>query len=67
MVNFSSDNKSIIIGQKDGVIQFYDIKTGNLQFSIDAHYGIVNNAAQTPNNRFIVTSGNDLVLKIWDS
>lgn len=67
MLNFSSDNKSIIIGQKDGVIQVYDIKTGDEQFSIDAHYGIVNNAAQSPNNHFIVTSGNDLVLKIWDS
>lgn len=63
---FAPGDRHIIIGTKSGKLQIFDIASGALQESIDAHSKEVWSLAMTPDKRGIVSGSADQQVKFWN-
>ena len=62
---FSSDDKTLLQGQDDGVIQCFDTSTGSLVKALDGHVSAVNAIASNPALVQVASSCKDTALWCW--
>ena len=65
--SLSPDAEKIVAGSTDGVIRFWEVKSGKEIWYKKAHEGGVNDLSFEADGRFILSTGNDATVKIWDS
>ena len=62
----SPDGKFLIGGRTNGLIQIWDVLTGNLIHSIEAHDGWIWNVTFSPNEQYFASCSKDRTVKFWD-
>uniref|UniRef100_A0A4W3GL16 WD repeat-containing protein 3 n=1 Tax=Callorhinchus milii TaxID=7868 RepID=A0A4W3GL16_CALMI len=63
---FVPGDRQIIIGTKSGKLQLFDLASGRLLETIDAHKGAVWSISLAPDQRGFVTGSADKVVKFWE-
>ncbi|XP_045657354.1 WD repeat-containing protein 3 isoform X1 [Ursus americanus] len=63
---FVPGDRQVVIGTKTGKLQLYDLASGNLLETIDAHNGALWSLSLSPDQRGFVTGGADKSVKFWD-
>lgn len=67
-VNFGPDDQRIVTAShEDGIVQVWDVESGQEILQINAHDGRVFEAVFSPDGTRIATCGTDNMVKIWDS
>ncbi|XP_043104416.1 WD repeat-containing protein 3 [Puntigrus tetrazona] len=63
---FVPGDRQIILGTKNGNIQIFDLASGSLLETTEAHDGALWSMCLSPDQRGIVTGGADKTVKFWD-
>uniref|UniRef100_A0A4W5PIV5 WD repeat-containing protein 3 n=1 Tax=Hucho hucho TaxID=62062 RepID=A0A4W5PIV5_9TELE len=63
---FVPGDRQIILGTKSGKIQIFDLASGTLLETVDAHNGALWSLCLSPDQRGIVTGGTDKTVKFWE-
>ncbi|KAK2905151.1 hypothetical protein Q8A67_006950 [Cirrhinus molitorella] len=63
---FVPGDRQIILGTKSGKIQIFDLASGSLLETAEAHDGALWSMCLSPDQRGIVTGGADKTVKFWD-
>ncbi|XP_030642134.1 WD repeat-containing protein 3 [Chanos chanos] len=63
---FVPGDRQIILGTKSGKIQIFDLASGSLLETADAHDGALWSMCLSPDQRGIVTGGADKTVKFWE-
>ncbi|MBZ3878248.1 WD repeat-containing protein 3 [Sciurus carolinensis] len=63
---FVPGDRQVVIGTKTGKLQLYDLASGNLLETIDAHDGALWSMSLSPDQRGFATGGADKSVKFWD-
>ncbi|XP_069862551.1 WD repeat-containing protein 3 [Dipodomys merriami] len=63
---FVPGDRQVVIGTKTGKLQLYDLASGDLLETIDAHHGALWAMSVSPDQRGFVTGGADKSVKFWD-
>ncbi|MFA5623820.1 MAG: WD40 repeat domain-containing protein [Bradymonadales bacterium] len=63
---FSPDDKLLAVGAKDGCIHVLDAKSAELKLKLKQHYDFVFTLDFEPDTNYIVSSGKDKTLRVWD-
>uniref|UniRef100_A0A8C3JR04 WD repeat-containing protein 3 n=1 Tax=Calidris pygmaea TaxID=425635 RepID=A0A8C3JR04_9CHAR len=63
---FVPGDRQVIIGTKTGKLQLYDLASGSLMETLNAHDGAVWSIALSPDQRGFVTGGADKCVKFWE-
>ncbi|XP_061081662.1 WD repeat-containing protein 3 [Conger conger] len=63
---FVPGDRQIIVGTKSGKIQIFDLASGRLLETTDAHSGELWSICLSPDQRGIVTGGADKTVKFWE-
>ncbi|XP_055727776.1 WD repeat-containing protein 3 isoform X2 [Salvelinus fontinalis] len=63
---FVPGDRQIILGTKSGKIQIFDLASGTLLETVDAHNGVLWSLCLSPDQRGIVTGGADKTVKFWE-
>ncbi|XP_004581921.2 WD repeat-containing protein 3 [Ochotona princeps] len=63
---FVPGDRQVVIGTKTGKLQLFDLASGNLLETIDAHDGALWSMSVSPDQRGFVTGGADKSVKFWD-
>lgn len=66
-IAISPDGQVLVAGSDDFTIMAWNIKTGDLKYSIRAHTGWVNSVAFSPNGKLLVSSSMDQTVALWDA
>ena len=62
---FSADGVHVVTGGKDGTVKVWEVATGRLLRTIDAHSLMVVTVAVSPDGAYIVSGGFDDQVKLW--
>ena len=65
-VAFSRTGQSIMVGRRNGSIELWDSRTGEMRTSLGGHLRGTTSLAIHPNGRWLASSGSDRTVKIWD-
>ncbi|XP_041067791.1 WD repeat-containing protein 3 isoform X2 [Carcharodon carcharias] len=63
---FVPGDRQIILGTKSGKLQLFDLASGNLLGTFDAHDGAVWSISLAPDQRGFVTGSADKMVKFWE-
>lgn len=63
---FVPGDRQIILGTKSGKLQIFELASGSLLETVDAHEGALWSMCLVPDQRGIVTGGADKTVKFWD-
>ncbi|KAF2981634.1 hypothetical protein EK904_001096 [Melospiza melodia maxima] len=63
---FVPGDRQVILGTKTGKLQLYDLASGSLIETLDAHDGAVWSIALSPDQHGFVTGGADKCVKFWE-
>ncbi|XP_035396215.1 WD repeat-containing protein 3 [Cygnus atratus] len=63
---FVPGDRQVIIGTKTGKLQLYDLASGSMMETLNAHDGAVWSIALSPDQRGFVTGGADKCVKFWE-
>ena len=63
---WSPDGQFLAAGSRDGQVRIWELSTGKLVQSIQAHKKGVNSVAFHPSGNLLVSGGNDAVARLWD-
>ncbi|XP_072301134.1 WD repeat-containing protein 3 [Eucyclogobius newberryi] len=63
---FVPGDRQIILGTKSGKLQIFELASGSLLETVDAHEGALWSLCLAPDQRGIVTGGADKTVKFWD-
>ncbi|GAB5575429.1 WD repeat-containing protein 3 isoform X1 [Prionailurus iriomotensis] len=63
---FVPGDRQVVVGTKTGKLQLYDLASGNLLETVDAHDGALWSLSLSPDQRGFVTGGADKSVKFWD-
>ena len=65
---FSPDGKRVVIASDDNIVKIWDVKTGNVVYSLEGHTEPVMDANYSTNGNYIVTNGgNDKTSRIYNA
>lgn len=67
MINFSPDNKRIIIAAEDKVVRIWDAESDRKLRRLIGHNWTVNTASYSTDGRFIITASDDGTIRIWNA
>lgn len=65
-VAFSKTGQSVMVARRNGSIELWDSRTGQMRTSLGGHLGGTTGLAVHPNGRWLASSGSDRTVKIWD-
>ncbi|PHS02180.1 MAG: hypothetical protein COA78_21765 [Blastopirellula sp.] len=65
-VAVSPDGKSCVTGHKEGIIRFWDYKTGQLRNTITGHEHSIDQILYSSDGRLLATGSWDGTAKLWD-
>uniref|UniRef100_A0A3Q2Y8P9 WD repeat domain 3 n=1 Tax=Hippocampus comes TaxID=109280 RepID=A0A3Q2Y8P9_HIPCM len=63
---FVPGDRQIILGSKNGKLQIFELASGSLLETLDAHHGALWSLCLAPDQRGIVSGGADKTVKLWD-
>ncbi|XP_074044659.1 WD repeat-containing protein 3 [Macrotis lagotis] len=63
---FVPGDRQVIVGTKTGKLQLYDLASGNLLETVEAHDGALWSLSLSPDQHGFVTGGADKSVKFWD-
>uniref|UniRef100_A0A8C0F0D7 WD repeat-containing protein 3 n=1 Tax=Bubo bubo TaxID=30461 RepID=A0A8C0F0D7_BUBBB len=63
---FVPGDRQVVVGTKTGKLQLYDLASGSLMETVNAHDGAVWSIALSPDQRGFVTGGADKCVKFWE-
>ncbi|KAM8857319.1 WD repeat-containing protein 3 [Synchiropus picturatus] len=63
---FVPGDRQIILGTKSGKLQIFELASGSLLETVDAHAGALWSLCLAPDQRGIVTGGADKTVKFWE-
>ncbi|XP_020487639.2 WD repeat-containing protein 3 [Labrus bergylta] len=63
---FVPGDRQIILGTKSGMLQIFELASGSLLETVDAHGGALWSLCLAPDQRGIVTGSADKTVKFWD-
>ncbi|XP_061580389.1 WD repeat-containing protein 3 [Cololabis saira] len=63
---FVPGDRQIILGTKSGKLQIFELASGSLLETLDAHHGALWSLCLAPDQRGIVTGGADKTVKFWE-
>ncbi|KAM4795352.1 WD repeat-containing protein 3 isoform 1-T2 [Rhinophrynus dorsalis] len=63
---FVPGDRHVIVGTKSGKLQLFDLSSGTLLDTVDAHDGAVWSVTLSPDQRGFATGGADKSVKFWD-
>jgi len=65
-VVFSPDGRTLTSAGTDGTIKLWDAASGQLQRTLNGHFGDVASVAFSPDGRTLTSAGTDGTIKLWD-
>jgi WD40 repeat protein len=66
LVLMPDDNRLVSIADKDLAVKIWDFETKSLKTSLAPNSAHINAVAVSPDQRFIVTGGDDGIVRFWD-
>uniref|UniRef100_A0A8D0GMZ5 WD repeat-containing protein 3 n=1 Tax=Sphenodon punctatus TaxID=8508 RepID=A0A8D0GMZ5_SPHPU len=63
---FVPGDRQVIVGTKTGKLQLYDLASGNLLETVDAHGGALWSMSLSSDQRGFITGGADKCIKFWE-
>uniref|UniRef100_A0A8C5MPZ7 WD repeat domain 3 n=1 Tax=Leptobrachium leishanense TaxID=445787 RepID=A0A8C5MPZ7_9ANUR len=63
---FVPGDRHVIVGTKSGKLQIYDLASGSLLDTVDAHSGALWSISLTPDQRGFASGGADKCVKFWE-
>ncbi|XP_063302055.1 WD repeat-containing protein 3 [Pelobates fuscus] len=63
---FVPGDRHVIVGTKSGKLQIFDLASGNLLDSVEAHNGALWSISLSPDQRGFATGGADKCVKFWE-
>jgi len=66
-LDWSPDGQSIVAGDRDGVVNIWDVKTTSIKKTLDRHAVPVRVAVWSPDGRFLATSDGDTGVNVWST
>ncbi len=64
---FSPDSTVLAAARDNGAVQFWDVRTGAIQFALNVGKATVYCLAFSPDGRLLATSGKERVIRLWDT
>ena len=65
-LTFCNHDTILVVGTQQGFLHFIDLQQSTLIAKLKAHAGAVNDLCVIPDERQLVSAGQDRLLKIWD-
>ena len=65
-VSFNSDGSRLAIGRKDGLIQLWDVATGQLLQTFGGHVDAISSVSFSPDGFSIASTSKDATVRLWD-
>lgn len=63
---FNPDDTALAVGAKDGCIHVLDAQDASLRLKLKQHFDFVYSLDFEPDSKFLVSSGKDKTLRVWD-
>ena len=64
---FSPDGTMLVSGSRDKTIKFWEIPSGQLIRTVEAHDGGVHTVTFSPDGKVLASCSDDTTIKLWDS
>ncbi len=65
-VDFSTDSKSLASGEKSGLVQIWNLETGEEQKYLSGHLKAVNAVIFSPDSQLLASGSDDGTIRIWN-
>ena len=65
-VSFSSEGSRLASGRRDGLIQLWDVATGQLLQTFRGHVDAISSVSFSPDGLSIASTGKDATVRLWD-
>jgi len=66
-LTFTRDGSRVAVGNKDGLVSIFDVGTGKLVRTFEAHFQTVRSVAFTPDSATLITASDDMTAAIFDT
>jgi WD40 repeat protein len=64
---FAPDGRTLFVGETDGALRSWDVSSGKVLNTVQAHNGPVLSLALSRDGKFLATGGQDKTAKLWEA